>query len=223
MLLNPQPKAMSITDRPVPVAPAIVSRQRSSRWRRTYRAKLLPLGSNSRCSWRTEIRKVQIDVALDRRELCGPQRIPALLSPLVGGATRQRHEAAEIAQHGFFEFVGKERCLRLRRVHSRAEERAERRRAGQQKWARQPASGEKRRERGLRDDQNPERGCAIRFRVELPFARAHAEIAWLMNEVDRGAAWRGLPDHRPVESANEESLSLVPADVRAGALNPLES
>ncbi len=45
---------------------------------------------------------------------------------LVGGPTRQRHEAAEVAQHGFAEFVGKERRLRLRRIHGCAEERAKR-------------------------------------------------------------------------------------------------
>ena len=210
MLLNPQPKAMSTTDRPVPVAPAIASRHRSSRWRRTYRAKLLPVGSNSRCSWRAEmpsaaaalagvrsgIGEMQIDVALDRRELRRPQRIPPLLGALVGGPARQRHEAAEIAQHGFAEFVGKERRLRLRRIHGCAEERAERRSAGQPKRARQSAAGQKRRERGLRDDQHAERGCALRFRVELPFGRAHAEIAGLVNEVDRRAAW-GRPSRSP--------------------------
>jgi superfamily II DNA or RNA helicase len=42
--------------------------------------------------------------------------------------------------------------------------------------------------------------------------RAHAEIAGLVNEVDRRAAWGSLPDQRPAESANEERLGLVPCD-----------
>ena len=69
---------------------------------------------------------MQIDVALDRGELHRPQRIPPLLGALGGGAARQRHEAAEIAQYGFTELVGKERHLRHRRVHSCPEERADR-------------------------------------------------------------------------------------------------
>ena len=71
--------------------------------------------------------------------------------------------------------------------------------------------------------ENPERGSALRFRVELPFARAHAEIAGLVNEVNRRAAWGGPPDQRPAESADEERLALVPGDVSGGAPDPLES
>ena len=166
---------------------------------------------------------MQINVALDRRELRRPQRIPPLLVALVGGATRQRHEAAEIAQHRFAEFVGKEWRLRLRRIHGCAEERAERRGAGQPKRASQSSPRQKRRERGLRDDQHVERGWALRFRVESPFGRAHAEIAGLVNEVDRHAAWGDPPDRRPAESADEERLGLVLGHVGRGALDPLES
>src|SRR5580700_11038807 len=166
---------------------------------------------------------MQIDVALDDRELRRPQRISTLLGAFVGGATRQRHEAAQVAQHGFAESVRKERRLRPRRVQSCAEERAERRGSEHPKRAPQSTPGQKRRERCARDDQHPERGCTLRFRVELPFGRAHAEIAGLVNEVDRRAAWGGLPDSRPAESTDEERLGLVPGDVGGCPLNLLES
>ena len=61
------------------------------------------------------------------------------------------------------------------------------------------------------------------FCVELPFGRAHAEIAGLVNEVDRRAARGGPPDRRPTESADEERLGLVLGNVGRGALDPLES
>jgi hypothetical protein len=83
---------------------------------------------------------MQIDVTLDRREPCRAQRIPRLLGVIVGGATRQRHEAAEIAQHSLAKFVRKQRRLHLRRIDSCAKQRAERRGAGQPKRALQSAS-----------------------------------------------------------------------------------
>jgi hypothetical protein len=142
---------------------------------------------------------------------------------LVGGPTGQRHEAAEIAQHGFTKFVGKQRRLRLRGIDSRAEQRAERRGTGQPKRVFQSAPGYKRRERGPRDDQYVERGWAFRFRVELPFGRAHAEIARLVNEVDWRAAWGGPPDHRHAKSADEERFGLVLGNVGRSALDAVES
>ena len=140
---------MSTTDRPVPVAPPIASRHRSRRCRETYRAKLTLFCLNSRCNWRAEmpsaaatlagvrgwVCEMQIDVALDRREARRVQRIPSLIDALVGSATAQCHEAAKVAKHRFAEYIRKERYLGLRRIDSCAEQRAERRRAGQPKGA----------------------------------------------------------------------------------------
>jgi Putative transposase len=49
--------------------------------------------------WQAGIGEMQINVALDRRELGRPQQIPPPLCALIRGPARQRHEAAEIAQH----------------------------------------------------------------------------------------------------------------------------
>ena len=159
---------------------------------------------------------------LDRRELRRPHRFPSVLLALVGRPARQRHEAGKVAQHGFAEFVGKKRHLRVRSVDGGAEERADRRSARQPERPRQATAGQKRRERGLRDDQHCERDWTLRFRVEPPFARAHAEVAGLVHEVDGRAPGRGLPDQRPAEAADEERLRLVPGDVGGGPPDPFE-
>ena len=64
------------------------------------------------------IGEMQIDIALDCREPRRVRRIPPAIGALVGGVTGQCHEAAEIAQHGFTKFLGKQRRLHLRRIDS---------------------------------------------------------------------------------------------------------
>ena len=135
----------------------------------------------------------------------------------------QRHQAAEVAQHRLAETVRKEWRLRFCGIHRRAQKRTDRRASGQSERARETASNQQRRERRMRHDQHFERGRALRFCVKPPFGRAQAEIAGLVNEIDRRAARRGLPDQWPMKSADEECFGLVPGDVRAGTLDLLKT
>ena len=130
MLPNPQPKAISTTERPVPVAAATASQQSMARHvpRETYPGRLeqpvqLAQGyaAGGGSAGRREIRigQIEIDVPPDRGELRRLKRFAPLLLALVRGAAGQRHQTREVAHYGFAEFVGQERDLRVRCVEGR--------------------------------------------------------------------------------------------------------
>ena len=166
---------------------------------------------------------MEIDVPLDRGEPRPPAESRPCSASSTEAAARQRHQARIDCAARFAKFVGKQRNLRFRSVDGAQSSEAERRGGRQPEKAHEAASGQKRRQRGVRDNQHFEPGAAFRFLLKSPFLRAHAEISRLDARGRPACSRARLPDRRPAESADDRTPPPVRGDVGGGPPDAHES